>query len=168
MAHLHHNRPSSLGEESAIDLQTPVKGCFLVSPLSSFDLNTPSYHTWFSADVLSRKVVDKWGRYLVDNSPWHREISAGNGWGMALDVLESWWDGFTAVDNILVTGGYEEVFSDHVQQLGAMLKRKSKGQVALHMANEAHDGPLMDFAAGRAPSKTTRAITDFVIDCFKQ
>jgi hypothetical protein len=87
---------------------------------------------------------------------------------MALDVPESWWDGFKAVDNILVTGGYEEVFSDHVQQLGAMLKRKSRGNVALYMAHEAHDGPLMDFAAGRPPSKTTDAITDFVIDCFKQ
>jgi hypothetical protein len=67
-----------------------------------------------------------------------------------------------------VTGGYEEVFSDHVQQLGAMLKRKSRGNVALYMAHEAHDGPLMDFAAWRPPSKTTDAITDFVIDCFKQ
>ncbi|KAL4984470.1 alpha/beta-hydrolase [Aspergillus falconensis] len=168
IAHLHRNRPCSLGEESAIDLQTPVKGCFLVSPLASFDFNSPSYRTWFSADVLSRRVVDKWGRYLADNSPWHREISAGNGWGMALDVPESWWDGFHAVDNIVVTGGYEEVFSDHVQQLGAMLKRKSRGEVVLYMGNEAHDGPLMDFSAGRPPSKTSRVITDFVIDCFKQ
>ncbi|CEL11012.1 hypothetical protein ASPCAL14119 [Aspergillus calidoustus] len=168
MAHLHHNRPFGSEHDTSLDLQSPVKGCFLVSPLASFDSTASSYRRWFSADVLGRKVVDKCGHWLIQNSPWHQDIKAGHAWGMALDVPDSWWDGFKAVDNILVTGGYEEVFSDHVQQLGAMLKRKSTGNVALHMANEAHDGPLMDFAAGRPASETTDVITDFVIDCFKQ
>lgn len=89
-------------------------------------------------------------------------------WGMALDVSESWWDSLTVVDRILVTGSYEEVFSDHIQQLGKMLQRRSKGEVALYMTNETHDGPLMDFSAGRpASGTTTRAITDFIIACFK-
>lgn len=168
LAHLHHHRPSEREAEIHIHLQGSVKGCFLVSPLSSFRFNTSSYQRWFSADVLSRKVVDKWGLYLVQNSPWSQEISAGNGWGMALDVSESWWDNLKAVDRILVTGGYEEVFSDHVQQLGEMLQRKSKGSVTLHMANEAHDGPLMDFMAGRPAGATSNAITDFIITCFKE
>lgn len=167
MAHLHRHRPSEGGAETIIDLKGSVKGCFLVSPLSSFNFSARSYRRWFSADVLSRRIVDKWGLYLVKDSPWHGEISAGYGWGMALDVPESWWDGLKAVDHILVTGGYEEVFSDHIQQLGEMLNRKSKGNVDLNMANEAHDGPLMDFAAGRPPSETTKAITDFIITCFK-
>ena len=62
---------------------------------------------------------------------------------------------------------HEEIFSDHIQQLGKMLKRRSKGEVALYMANEAHDGPLMDFSAGRPASETTRAITSFIIACFE-
>jgi len=113
--------------------------------------------------------VSTWGAHLVDNSPWHAEIAAGNGWGMALDVPESWWEGLDVVDRILVTGGDEEVFSDHVQALGAMLKRRSKGEeVVLYMARrEAHDGPLMDFTAGREASETTRVLTDFVISCLK-
>ncbi|KAJ5383227.1 catalytic protein [Penicillium concentricum] len=167
LAHLHRHRPSELAAESVIDQDEPVKGCFLVSPLSSFNFCTPSYKRWFSADILSQNVVKKWGMHLVGYSPWQQEISAGNGWAMALDVPESWWEGFEAVQGILVTGGYEEVFSNHVQQLGEMLKRNSKGKVTLHMANEAHDGPLMDFAAARPPSGTTKTITDFVISCFK-
>lgn len=139
-----------------------------MSPLASFRLSTPSYQRWVSADVLSRKVVHKWGLYLVEKSPWHKEISAGNGWGMALDVPESWWENFEAVDRVLVTGGYEEVFSDHIQQLGNMIQSKSLGEVTLYMGNEAHDGPLMDFAAGRGPSETTKTITDFIISCFKE
>lgn len=87
---------------------------------------------------------------------------------MALDVPETWWEGLNAVDNILVTGGYQEVFSDHVQQLGEMLKRKSEGAVKVHMANEAHDGPLMDFAAGKPASETSKAILDHVISCLKE
>lgn len=139
-----------------------------MSPLSSLDLCTPSYKRWFSADVLSRKVVNDWGMHLVGNSPWKDEISAGHGWGMALDVPDSWWEGLDAVQDILVTGGYEEVFSNHIEQLAEMLKRNSNGEVTLHMANESHDGPLMDFAAARPPSGTTNAITDFVISCFRE
>ncbi|OJI97979.1 hypothetical protein ASPVEDRAFT_49853 [Aspergillus versicolor CBS 583.65] len=165
MAHLHRRYPSAV--EGDLDLTGPVKGCFLVSPLSSFSFNTSSYTRWFSADVLSRETVEKYGFYLVEHSPWNDEICAGNGWGMALDVPESWWDSLESVDRILVTGGYEEVFSDHVQLLGRMLKRRSKGEVALYMADEAHDGPLMDFSAGRPPSGTTKAITDFVVACLK-
>ncbi|KAL4959075.1 Alpha/Beta hydrolase protein [Aspergillus stella-maris] len=168
LAHLHRPRPTlEMEGQGHIDVQGTIKGCFLVSPLSSFEFNTPSYRRWFSADVLTRRVVDKWGQYLVQDSPWQTEISDGDGWGMALDVRQSWWDNLNAVDFILVTGGYEEVFSDHVQQLGAMLRKRSKGEVTLYMANETHDGPLMDFAAGRPPSATSKAIADFIIACFK-
>jgi hypothetical protein len=139
-----------------------------VSPLSSFNFDTPSYKRWLSSDVLSRKVVGEWGDHLVRNSPWYEEISVGKGWGMALDIPESWWENIDVVDRVLVTGGYEEVFCDHVQQLAKMLQRNvAKGNVELYMANEAHDGPFMDFAAGRPPSETTRAITRFVITSFK-
>lgn len=121
-------------------------------PYGIFQFNTRSYQRWISADVLSKKVVHKWGLYLVENSPWQEEVSAGKGWGMALNVPESWWEKFGAVDHVLVTGGYEEVFSDHIQQLGQMLERKSIGDVTLYMGNKTHDGPLMDFSVGRLPS----------------
>ncbi|GAB1196651.1 hypothetical protein APSETT444_005926 [Aspergillus pseudonomiae] len=118
-------------------------------------------------DVLGKQVVSKWGEDLVDGSPWQEEISAGKGWGMALDVPEKWWEGLDAAERILLTGGYEEVFSDHIQELGATLQRNSTGEVEIYMANEAHDGPLMDFAAGRPPSETTRTITHFIISSLK-
>lgn len=91
---------------------------------------------------------------------------------MALDVPEEWWEDFRAVDCVFISGGYEELFSDHIQQLGKTfqrkIQRKSYGNLTVHMANETHDGPLMDFAAGRRPSETTKVIEDFVISCFKQ
>ncbi|OKO89617.1 hypothetical protein PENSUB_13683 [Penicillium subrubescens] len=168
MAHLHRSRAVKYTSRSLFEQYGSVRGCFLVSPLASFRLSTPSYQRWFSADVLSRKVVHKWGLYLVEKSPWQEEISAGDGWGMALDVPGSWWENLKAIDRVLVTGGYEEVFSDHIQQLGKMLQSKSHGEVTLYMGNETHDGPLMDFAAGRRPSETTKTITDFIISCFKE
>ncbi|KAL5363161.1 alpha/beta-hydrolase [Aspergillus floccosus] len=168
MAHLHRPRPQNHSTKDLSGRCGAVRGCFLVSPLTSFNFNTPSYYRWFSADVLSKEVVHKWGLYLVENSPWQGEVAAGKGWGMALDVPEGWWENFGAVDDVLVTGGYEEVFSDHIEQLGLMLERQSIGNVTLYMGNEAHDGPLMDFAAGRLPSQTTKTITDFVIGCFRR
>ncbi|KAL3455132.1 Alpha/Beta hydrolase protein [Aspergillus heterothallicus] len=155
LAHLHRPQPP-----------LRIRGCFLVSPLSSLDCSTPSYKKWFSADILGKKVVSTWGAHLVNNSPWHAEIASGQGWGMALDVPESWWEGLDAVERVLVTGGHEEVFSDHVKELAEMLKRRSKGEVVLYMARrEAHDGPLMDFAAGRGASETTKVVRDFVVAC---
>lgn len=65
------------------------------------------------------------------NTPCHEEIYNGNGWGMALGVHESWGGGPKAVEGILVTGIYKEVFSHHIQQQGEMLKRNSKGKVKL-------------------------------------
>ncbi|KAL2835450.1 hypothetical protein BJY01DRAFT_238827 [Aspergillus pseudoustus] len=153
LAHLHRPRPTSEREEEGhIDLQGTIKGFFLVSPLSSFGFTAPSYQRWFSAGVLIRSVVDKWGQSLL---------------GMALDVRQTWWGNLNAVGFILATGGYEEVFSDDIHQLGAMLRKHSKGEVTLYMENEANDGPLMVFAAGRPPSATSNAITDFIIACLK-
>ncbi|KAB8263702.1 alpha/beta-hydrolase [Aspergillus pseudonomiae] len=167
LSHMHHHRPFEGREDCHVDRHHGVRGCFLVSPLCSFNFNTPSYNKWFSVDVLGKQVVSKWGEDLVDGSPWQEEISAGKGWGMALDVPEKWWEGLDAAERILLTGGYEEVFSDHIQELGATLQRNSTGEVEIYMANEAHDGPLMDFAAGRPPSETTRTITHFIISSFK-
>ncbi|KAE8154967.1 hypothetical protein BDV25DRAFT_135306 [Aspergillus avenaceus] len=167
LSHLHHRRPFEDSVNCHVDRNTGVRGCFLVSPLCSYNFNTPSYKRWFSADTLGQRV-SKWGKCLVNGSPWHHEISAGKGWGMALDVPERWWEGLNVVDRILVVGRYEEAFSDHVQQLGATLQRCSKGEVALHMFNEAHDGPLMDFAAGRPPSETTKTITHFMVSSFRE
>lgn len=168
MAHLHRPRLMAHSTKDHVDLYGTVRGCFLVSPLASLKFTTPSYSRWFSADVLRRKVVHEWGVYFVENSPWQQEISSGDGWGMALDVPESWWEGFEVVDSVLITGGYEEIFSGHIQQLGKMFQRKIHANVTLNIANETHDGPLMDFAVGRGPSETTKAITDFVISCFKE
>ncbi|KAJ5338486.1 hypothetical protein N7452_005214 [Penicillium brevicompactum] len=148
IAHLHHPRFEDCPTRNLLSQSGAVRGCFLVSPLASFNFNTPSYNRWLSADVLRgfrRKRL-----------------------GVALDVPESWWNGFDAVDRVLVTGGSEEVFSDHIQRLAQMLKRKSNGNVTLYMGNEAHDGPLMDFLAGKLPSQTTKTITEFVISCFRK
>ena len=79
--------------------------------------------------------------------PWHREMLEGHGWGMALDVPETWWEGLDVVDRVLVTAGWEEVFRDHVAQLANVLRRKTRvKQFELLMAmDEAHDAPLMSF-----------------------
>lgn len=146
-----------------------LKGCFLVSPLASFSSTTASYKRRCSVDVLGKDVVDSWGKLLIRNSPWHDEISKGYAWGMALDAPNTWWEELDSVKNILVTGGEEEVFRDHVVQLLDVLKRKTKTHVTGYMAEkEAHDGPLMDFSAKRPPGPTTKFITEWIIARLKE
>ncbi|KAJ6007297.1 alpha/beta-hydrolase [Penicillium herquei] len=165
---LHHRRPRHLNPIYDIEMTEPVKGCFLVSPLTSLNLNTVSFTKSFSVDVLGKEVVGRWGDLLIQDSPWQDEISQGYGWGMALDVPESWWDGLSSVDEILITTGEEEVFRDHVIKLIDVFKRRLSSKVTAYVANkEAHDGPLMDFLAKRAPSLTTQQITQWIIAQFK-
>ncbi|KAJ5716705.1 hypothetical protein N7493_008616 [Penicillium malachiteum] len=142
--------PPSEFEYHNIELTEPVKGCFLVSPLTSLNLSIESYRKWFSVDVLGKEVQD--------------EISQGYGWGMAHDVSEGWWEGLNSADAILITAGEEEVFRDHIIQLIDVFERRLKSNVTAYIADkEAHDGPLMDFTARRAPSLTTQQITHWII-----
>lgn len=137
--------------------------------MASFDLNIRSYHRTCSVDVLGAKVVGEWGQLLVQNTPWHAEIARGDGWGMALDVPEKWWEGLSVVDRVLVTGGEQEVFRDHIVQLINVLHRKACADLMGHMAlGEAHDGPLMDFSAKRAPGESAQVITRWIIEGFQQ
>lgn len=169
LSHLHRPRPKSPGIEYKIDAWHPLKGCFLVSPLASFDLSTHSFNRRFSADVLCKYTVGEWGKSLVANSPWDDEISLGLGWGMALDVPEEWWEGLDVGAHILVTGGEEEVFRDHIVQLVDVLRRRSTAGVTPYLArDEAHDGPLMNFMAGGMRGGSTGVITRWVVERFQE
>ncbi|PGH17754.1 hypothetical protein AJ79_00895 [Helicocarpus griseus UAMH5409] len=144
-----------------------LKGCFVISPLLSWDLSTRSYSDRFSADVLAPYTVQEWGNLVRDNSPLGDEISQGKGWGMALDVPEEWWDNMDVVDQMLVTGGHEELFRDHIYQFIDLLRRRTKTSLASYVAlDEAHDGPLLDFCTKSNQSKTTQLITEWVISTF--
>lgn len=140
----------------------------MVSPLLSLNsLTTRSYRQRFNVDSLSYKTIREWGNYLIDHSPWREEVSQGLGWGMALDVPESWWQNLNIVDHILVTGGHEELFRDHIVQFVDLLKRKSAVDLTTYIAlDEAHDGPLMDFRAHRQPRTSTNTVTEWVISTF--
>jgi hypothetical protein len=62
---------------------------------------------------------------------------------MALDVPESWWQYLNIVDHVLVIGGHEELFRDHIVQFVEVLRRKSSVDLTSYIAlDEAHDGPL--------------------------
>lgn len=55
---------------------------------------------------------------------------------------ESWWEGLgSVVPKVLVTGGHEEIFRDHIFQFIDVLRRKKKNELGMHIAlDEAHDG----------------------------
>ncbi|OJK02611.1 hypothetical protein ASPACDRAFT_57615 [Aspergillus aculeatus ATCC 16872] len=152
------------------DHSSRFRGCFLISPLLSLDLTTPSYRQRFSVDVLSPYVVRTFGKYLVDQTPWHGEISQGKGWGMALDVPGKWWDNLgLVVDELLVTAGREEIFRDHVGQFIQLIRQRTLVNLVAHIAtDEAHDAPLMDFMARRPPRGTAEIVTRWIVDAFRR
>lgn len=88
---------------------------------------------------------------------------------MALDVPVKWWEGLDVVDHILVTGGEEEAFRDHIVQFIEVLKRTvTKVKLTTLMATEVHDGPLLDFMARRSPGESAQLVTAWIIARFKE
>jgi hypothetical protein len=74
---------------------------------------------------------------------------------MALDVPESRWQDLSIVDHVLVTGGHEELFRDHIIQFIDVRRRTSSVNLTTYIAlDEAHDGPLMDIRAHRQPGNS--------------
>ncbi|KAJ5556568.1 hypothetical protein N7494_000483 [Penicillium frequentans] len=168
LAHLHRFRPQEPGFSGQVELNGKIKGSFLVSPLASFNTRAFSYQRICSVDVLNAWVVGEWGKLLVKDTQWHEEVARGNGWGMALDVPEQWWDALNVVNRIMVTGGDQEVFRDHVVQLIDVLRRRTKADVMGFISStEAHDGPLMDFMFKSQPGESARRIAAWVIESFK-
>ncbi|KAK2807372.1 hypothetical protein FQN51_003198 [Onygenales sp. PD_10] len=168
---LMHPYPDSTNPLLKAKASDRLKGCFTVFPLLSYDCYTRSYGTHFSTDVLAPYTVREWGKLLVDNSPWKEEVSRGKGWGMSLDVPEEWWDNVNdAVEHMLVTGGQEEIFRDHIDKVIDILRRRIKGNnLVTYMApDEAHDGPLFDFSVHRKPSKMSLLIVSWVISSFSE
>lgn len=71
------------------------------------------------------------------------------------------------VNHVLVTGGREELFRDHIVQFVDVLKRMSFVNLTSYIAlDEAHDSPLMDFRAHRLPGSSTQAVTNWIISVF--
>lgn len=124
--------------------------------------------------MLCTTIVQDYGKFHLDGSGAQREKELGLGWSMALDMspeaVTAWWkDVDSVVENVLITVGQEEVFRDHCLDFAEVLRdieRKGTGFKAelLLQQQEAHDAPLFDFAAGRSPSVTTKAIEQFVLD----
>jgi hypothetical protein len=86
---------------------------------------------------------------------------------MALNASEDWWLGINVVRRILVTGGQEELFRDHIIYFIDILRGMTDLDVQGYISqDEAHDGPLMDFAACRPPSLTTITIADWITTAF--
>ncbi|KAF1982398.1 alpha/beta-hydrolase [Aulographum hederae CBS 113979] len=158
--------------------ETPLAGAFLVSPLVSFvteSLRFPSYEVNKRADLLSAYIVTTYGDYLTGGAQdaWMRDQAKGQAWGMALDVQgdlgveKQWNDVGRVVEGVLITTGENEVFRDPVIEFATRLKKVFSGGVLILRPKEAHDGPLMDFSAGRPASSTTKAIVSFVVRSFQ-
>ncbi|RAH47697.1 alpha/beta hydrolase [Aspergillus brunneoviolaceus CBS 621.78] len=168
--HPHHSSAATTITSTVGNDSGRLRGCFLISPLLSLDLTTPSYRQRFSVDVLSPYVVRTFAKYLVDQTSWHEEISQGKGWGMALDVPSKWWNNLgLVVDELLVTAGQEEIFRDHVGQFVQLIRQQTTVDLVAHIAlDEAHDAPLMDFVARRPPRGTTEIVTRWIVDAFQK
>lgn len=86
---------------------------------------------------------------------------------MALDVPEKWWHGLKITKHMIVTGGHEEIFRDHITAFIEVLRRNASVHLASHIAlDEAHDGPLMDFRSHNLPGSSTKALTEWIITTF--
>ena len=164
LSHIMHPYPDRTFP--SIHLPVPLRGCFLISPLLSLDLNTDSYIQNRNADLLSIPIIRDWGQDLFRNSPLCKEVQNGHLWAMPLSGNKEWWNNLgTVVSRVYLTGGGEELFRDHIIQFGKVLEGLHGLDAQVHVDGiEAHDRAYMDFETGAALSGSTIRLIDWVVD----
>lgn len=138
LGHLLHPHP---GVEP-VDLATPLRAAFAVSPWVSTSINTPSFRENKHIDMLSPELIADLCRTAFAGTTHGAEEEQGHGWAMPVDADESWFDGLGGVTRALyVTVGRHEILRDQGLVFGDRIRGRNEDvRVTLEVGDdEAHD-----------------------------
>ncbi|KAG9694164.1 alpha/beta hydrolase fold protein, partial [Aureobasidium melanogenum] len=141
ISHLTHPHPNidpiDLGSES-------LKGLGLISPWVTFAQDADAWKRNAYKDCLTPVAAARWTNEFLKQAP-------QDNYNAPLTAPESWWADIP-VDEVLVTGGEDEVLVDDIAAMIKKLETQDKAKVhSLIASQEPHDGPLLEMIL---PKKT--------------
>lgn len=147
LSHLLHPHASS----DPLLLKEPLGGAFIVSPWVGRNATSKTFVDNSAGDMISTAVA----RYITQTYVTRSELSKceakQNGWIMALDAPDGWFNGLDKVVNTAyVTLGIDEALADQGRQLAQVLSTQNPS-LPLRLdefANDIHDGIFLENTAG--------------------
>ncbi|KFZ02702.1 hypothetical protein V500_00013 [Pseudogymnoascus sp. VKM F-4518 (FW-2643)] len=139
LSHLAHPYPAV----PAVPLPAGAKflGAILISPWSDFSTSNPGYALNARKDELTPAFLVKCSTSFL-GTPYPHAVDANTNYTQPALAEAEWWDGIP-VDDILITGGEDEILIDGVKAVAARLSKGRNGVQLLAAKDEAHEGPLL-------------------------
>jgi hypothetical protein len=162
--HPHPNVPKVL------PLSSPLAAAVLISPWVTFASTFESFKRSKHIDVITPELGSYWGICTMGEGTAEWEIAAGCYHAEAKLAPKSWWGGglSSAVGFVGTAAGAFEAFVDDIVEFDKNLNVNSGVKSKLYIGpEEIHDGPLLDFSMGRAPSDVSVKVAAFLDQRFK-
>ena len=117
------------------------RSAILISPWSDFSTSNPGYALNARKDELTPGFLVKCSTSFL-GTPYPHAVDANTNYTQPALAEAEWWDGIP-VDDILITGGEDEILIDGVKAVAARLAKGRNGVQLLAAKDEAHEGPLL-------------------------
>lgn len=155
LGHLLHPHP----EVKSVQIDEPLLGAFLVSPLLSASTTTSSFKENDGIDMLSAYSATLAVSDALESTDHKSKGQVREGWATPVDVDESWLDELSGIcRNLYITVGQQEVLRDQGVLFADIVRRRNPDlETRLEISwNEAHDFILLEGASEVVGDATTR------------
>ncbi|KAF8543825.1 Alpha/Beta hydrolase protein [Trichophaea hybrida] len=154
LSHILHPYP---GITPVLPLSEPLASAVLISPWVTMATDSESIVKYQDIDYITAKLIKYWGGLAMGQGTTENEAACGRYHAEALLAPESWWKGLeNAVRFVGITAGGCETLVDHILELDKKIRAEGGTKFELFVDDkEIHDGPILDFLAGRPASEVT-------------
>ncbi|KAH0365394.1 alpha/beta hydrolase fold protein, partial [Aureobasidium melanogenum] len=151
LSHLSHPHPTI----PPLPLSSSLKGLALISPWVTFSQQADAFTRNAYKDCLNPVALTHWTNEFLAKA-------AQDNYNAPLTAPESWWADIP-VEEVLVTGGEDEVLVDDIAAMNKKLKTQDKAQVhSLIASQEPHDGPLLEMILSKK-SESGQLLTEWTM-----
>ncbi|KAF3765300.1 alpha/beta-hydrolase [Cryphonectria parasitica EP155] len=157
VSHLLHPHPLI----PALKLSGSLAGLALISPWVTPKTTSNSFTRNGGRDLVNGHVLSRWASYALGSASLDE-------YNAPVTANATWWNGIkSAVKNIIVTAGTEEVLFDDIQTLVGLLE-PSMPDMQVLFVEETHDQPLMDPLLGmKEDCESSEAVKSWIASNFE-
>lgn len=138
LSHILHPHP----EITPLKLEQPLAAAILLAPWASFATDWPSNARNADKDIVSSYAGNSWSTAFLGGAP-------GDAYNEPLTAKPGWWEGLdNAVNEILITGGSDEVLVDCIRELSKILEGVHGKVTTVIAEGEWHDKPVLSMLGG--------------------
>ncbi|EIW76808.1 alpha beta-hydrolase [Coniophora puteana RWD-64-598 SS2] len=170
ISHFLHPHPELTEPPSLAD---ELGGLLLISPRTSNETSSRSFSENSNRDMLSRDTLKRWmGTFRVGSAIADAEGVRKDGfYTEPVKAPKEWWNGLCpdVVKKVFISAGEHECFRDDILTFAESWKGIQGLDLTCFVEERGvHDSPVVDFEAGRPPTKLLNAIVDWLVGALQR